>query len=418
MTSALRNWAGNITFNAAEVARPKSVDELQETVRRSAKVRALGSGHSFNRIADTDGTLVSLGQLARRVEIDRSAHTVTVDGGATYADIAGVLHEAGYALGNVASLPHITVAGAVVTATHGSGDANKNLAAAVSGLTLVTAEGETRSFRRGDAAFDGAVVNLGALGIVSELTLDLVPSFRIRQNVYLDLPVPALLDAFDAMMARAYSVSLFTRWQGDLVDQVWIKAREEAGEPLREVLGARAADRAFHPIPDFDGSTSTVQMGQLGPWHERLFHFPVSQKASAGAEIQSELFVSRRDAPAAFAALKAVQDQFAPALFVSEVRSVAADDLWLSTAQGQDTIGFHFTWKPEWDATIAAIKVVEAALAPFRPRPHWAKVFTIAPEAVRPLYPRFADFQALAQELDPQGKFRNPMLQQLVFDVL
>jgi xylitol oxidase len=413
--SELRNWAGNITFSAAEVARPGTVTELQDLVRRATRVRALGSGHSFNRIADTNGTLVSLAGLDRVIDIDRSNHRVTVDGGATYAEIVGVLHEAGYALGNVASLPHITVVGAVCTATHGSGDANKNLAAAVAALNIVTASGEEIALRRGDADFDGAVVNLGALGIVSELTLDLVPSFHVRQNVYLGLPVAALEDNFHALMARAYSVSLFTRWQGDAVDQVWIKARHESEDPVADIFGARAADRAYHPIPDFDGSTATTQMGLPGPWHERLFHFPVGHKASAGAELQSECFVSRADAPAAFRALHAVQDQFSPALFVSEVRSVAADDLWLSTAFGQETVGFHFTWKPDWDATLAAVKVVEAALAPFRPRPHWAKVFTIEPSAIRPLYPRFDDFRALADRLDPDGKFRNEMIDRLVF---
>ena len=413
--STLRNWAGNITFSPAEIARPKSVAELAGVVRRARKLRVLGSGHSFNRIADTDGTLVSLAGLERRIEIDRETHSVTVDGGATYADIVGVLHEAGYALGNVASLPHITIAGATATATHGSGDANKNLAAAVSAIKIIDASGEEISFKRGEAEFDGAVVNLGALGVVSELTLDLVPSFDMRQNVYLGLPVAALEDNFHALMARAYSVSLFTTWTGDTIDQVWIKARHEGDDPVAELLGARAAQRAYHPIPDFDGTTATVQLGMPGPWHERLFHFPVSQKASAGAEIQSECFVARADAQAAFKALHAVQDRFASALFVSEVRSVAADTLWMSTAYGQETIGFHFTWKPEWETTLAAVKVVEEALAPFRPRPHWAKIFTIAPQAIRPLYTRLADFQALASRLDPEAKFRNELIEQTLF---
>lgn len=415
MSETLRNWAGNITFSAADVARPSTVTELQDIVQRSEKLRALGSGHSFNRIADTDQMLVSLAGLGRRIDIDHAAHTVTVDGGATYADIVAALHDAGYALGNVASLPHITVVGAVCTATHGSGDANKNLASSVTGIKLVTASGEVVSYRRGEPDFDGAVVNLGALGIVSELTLELIPTFEVRQNVYLGLPVEALEDNFDALMGRAYSVSLFTRWEGQIVDQVWIKAKSGGENPVAELLGAKSADRAYHPIPDFDGTSATAQLGVAGPWHERLFHFPVSQKASAGAEIQSECFVSRADAQAAFKALHAVQDRFSPALFISEVRSVAADDLWLSTAYGQDTIGFHFTWKPEWDATVAAVKVVEEALAPFRPRPHWAKVFTIEPNAIRSLYPRFDDFRALADRLDPGGKFRNPFVERLIF---
>lgn len=413
--SQLRNWAGNIAFSAATIAQPQSIDELQQIVRRAAKVRVLGSGHSFNRIADTPDTLVSLRQLPRRVEIDAAARMVTVDGGASYADIAPLLDAAGFALGSVASLPNITIAGAVVTATHGSGDRNANLAAAVSALKLVTADGEIVSFRRGDAGFDGAVVNLGALGVICEITLDLVPSFAMRQTVYLDLPVTTVVDRFHELTARAYSVSQFTRWQGNSIDQIWVKALADAGEPAADIFGALPATGPCHPIPGMDGSVCTGQMGASGPWHERLFHFAIGNTASAGAELQSEFFVARQDAPAAIAALHAAQDRFSDALFISEIRSVARDTLWLSSAYEQDTIGFHFTWKPQWDSTLAAIAQVETALAPFSPRPHWAKVFTMPAETVCSRYPRIADFKALAERLDPKGKFRNPFVTDLVF---
>lgn len=416
MSDALRNWAGNIAFRAATVSRPKSVAELQDAVRKANKVRVLGSGHSFNRIADTDDTIVSLSQLERLIHIDAATNTVTIDGGATYADIAPALHRAGYALRNVASLPNITIAGAVVTATHGSGDANQNLAAAVAAIKLIGPKGDITTLRRGDADFEGAVVNLGALGIMSELTLDVVPSFDVRQNVYLDLPVPALIDHVDALMARAYSVSIFTRWQGTTADLVWVKSLDGADTPVEVIHGARAATSPSHPIPGMDGSVCTGQMGIAGPWHERLFHFAIGNTASAGAELQSELFVTRTDAPAAIAALHAAQGEFASALMISEIRSVAADQLWLSSAYQQDTIGFHFTWKPEWEATIAAVKAVEAALAPFAPRPHWAKVFTLRAVDVRARYSRMADFRELANRLDPNGKFRNDFVTGLLFD--
>lgn len=416
MSDALRNWAGNIAFGASSLARPKSIEELQDIVSQADKVRALGSGHSFNHIADTGGTIISLSQLERTIRIDAVANTVTVDGGATYADVAPRLHQAGYALRNVASLPNITIAGAVVTATHGSGDANQNLAAAVAAIKIVGPTGEITAMRRGEPDFDGAVVNLGALGILSELTLDLVPAFDVRQNVYLDLPVLTLVDNFHELMGRAYSVSVFTRWQGTHADMVWVKSLDGAGTPAAEILGARAATGPSHPIPGMDGSVCTGQMGLVGPWHERLFHFAIGNTASAGAELQSELFVARADAPAAIAALHAAQDQFSPALFISEIRSVAADQLWLSSAYQQDTIGFHFTWKPEWETTIAAVKAVEAALAPFAPRAHWAKVFTLPAADVRSRYPRLADFRALANRVDPNGKFRNDFVTALLFD--
>ncbi|MHA6297992.1 FAD-binding protein [Devosia sp. CAU 1758] len=415
MSQKLRNWAGSIEFAAASVARPGKLAELQEAVRRADKVRVLGSGHSFNRIADTDDTLVTLSQLDRTISIDPVAQTVTIDGGATYADIAPALHQAGYGLRNVASLPNITIAGAVATATHGSGDANQNLAAAVVGVTLVTASGELVSLRRGDPGFEGAVVNLGALGVMSEITLELVPSFAIRQNVYLGLPVTTLLTSFDTLMRRAYSVSLFTRWQGDVLDQIWVKALDEAGEPPEAVLGAGAANGPCHPIPGMDGSVCTGQMGLSGPWHERLFHFAIGNTASAGAELQSEFFVAREQAPATIAALHAAQTRFAHALMISEIRSVAADALWLSPAYGQETIGFHFTWKPDWDTTIAAVKAVEAVLSPFNPRPHWAKLFTMPAPQVQSRFPRLGDFRELAGQLDADGKFRNAYVTDLLF---
>jgi xylitol oxidase len=415
MSEQVRNWAGNIAFAARTHARPKSIDELQQTVRAALKVRVLGSGHSFNRIADTDDTLISLRDLPRRVEIDAAARTVTVDGGATYADVAPKLHAAGFALANVASLPNITIAGAIATATHGSGDRNQNLSAAVNALKLVTANGDIIALRRGDADFDGAVVNLGALGVMAELTLDIVPTFDVRQTVYLDLPVATVIDNLDALTSHAYSVSHFTRWQGNSVDQVWVKALASSGEPATDLYGALPATVACHPIPGLDGSPCTGQFGVPGPWHERLFHFAIGNTASAGAELQSEFFVARADAPAAIAALHEAQDRFSEALFISEIRSVAADTLWLSSAYRQETIGFHFTWRPEWDRTIAAVKVVEAALAPFNPRPHWAKLFTLPATEVQSRYPQMNTFRGLANRLDPEGKFRNSFVAELLF---
>ncbi len=413
--AGLQNWAGNIAFGAAAVERPRSIAQLQDIIRRAGKARVLGSGHSFNPIADTSDTLISLAGLPRSIEIDSTARTVRLDGGATYADLAPLVHRAGFALANVASLPHITVAGAVNTATHGSGNANANLAAAVAGLELLTASGEIVHYRRGDPDFDGAVVGFGALGIVTALTLDLVPGFDIRQTVYRGLPIATLLENVDAVMGGAYSVSLFTNWHGDTIDQVWVKALDEGSAAPDSFFGALPANGPCHPIPGMDGNDCTTQSGIPGPWHERLFHFPIGHKASAGAELQSEHFVSRADAPAAIAALHAVQDQFAPALFIGEIRTIAADTLWLSTAQGMDSIGFHFTWRPDWAPTIAAVSVVEAALAPFRPRPHWAKLFTMTAKDIRARYERMGDFQRLALRLDPAGKFRNPFLDELIF---
>ena len=415
MMDQARNWAGNIVFNARQVIQPASLEELQAIVHQAERLRVLGSGHSFNRIADTGDVLVSLAGLSGIRSLDPVARTVTIWGGTTYAQLLPALHAAGYALENLASLPHITVAGAVNTATHGSGNGNRNLAAAVAGLELVTADGKIISRQRGEADFDGLVVGLGALGVVSALTLDIVTAFDIRQTVYLDLRLEALLANFDAVTGAAYSVSLFTRWQGDHIDQVWLKALATAGEPAATLFGAHAAESPRHPLPGMDAGNCTPQMGVVGSWHERLLHFPIGFLASAGAELQSEYFVPRTVATEAILALRKAQQLFASALYASEIRTIARDDLWLSTAEGRDMVGFHFTWKPEWDRTLQAVRSVEAALAPFAPRPHWAKVFAMPGADIRAHYPRLADFVALADRLDPRGKFRNGFLDDLIF---
>ncbi|MFF2140963.1 FAD-binding protein, partial [Streptomyces sp. NPDC058193] len=230
-SARLTNWAGNITFGAKQLHTPSSVAELQDVVAASTAVRALGTGHSFNTVADTRGALISVAGLPRSVEIDREAGTATVSAGLRFGELTGTLHRSGFALHNLGSLPHISVAGACATGTHGSGVGNRSLAGAVRALEFVTADGGLARLERGDADFDGAVVSLGALGVVTRLTLDLVPAFEIQQWVYEGLPQEPLLDRFDEIMSEAYSVSLFTGWHGGPIDQVWLKRRGGGGGP-------------------------------------------------------------------------------------------------------------------------------------------------------------------------------------------
>lgn len=410
MTAAKRNWAGNIAYAAAAIRTPVNLDGLRREVRAAGQVRALGSRHSFNAIADTEGTLLAMRGLNRILDIDAAARTVTVEGGITYGELCPALDAAGFALHNLASLPHISVAGAIATATHGSGNRSGNLATAVAAFELVTAAGDVVRFARGDPEFDGAVVGLGALGIVSALTLDIEPAFELRQDVYLDLPFAALVDNFDSVTSAAYSVSSFTRWQGDTIDMVWLKARVGDPVPPDRLFGARPAERAYHPIAALDPAPATAQLGSRGPWHHRLPHFRIELAPSVGAELQSEFFVARRDGPAALRALKAIQEDIAAPLLVSEIRTVAADGLWLSHNFGTDSLAFHFTWQPDWAAVSRVLPRIEAALAPFAVRPHWGKLFTLDPPTVRARYPKFEDFRALAKRLDPTGKFRNRFL--------
>ncbi|MFD5789191.1 D-arabinono-1,4-lactone oxidase [Streptomyces sp. NPDC127037] len=413
MTPAEKNWAGNITFGARRLCVPRSVRELRDTVAASAAVRPLGTRHSFNTIADTTGDHISLAGLPRVADIDVARRTLTLSAGLRYGEFAAELHERGFALANLGSLPHISAAGAVATGTHGSGVGNRSLAASVRTLSLVTADGGTRTLTRTDEDFAGAVVSLGALGVVTSLELDLVPAFDVRQWVYEDLPEATLTARFDEVMSAAYSVSVFTDWSPGPVGQVWLKQRvggEGAAGMPAEWQGARLADGPRHPIPGVPAVNCTEQRGVPGPWYQRLPHFRMEFTPSNGDELQSEYFVARADAVAAYEALARLRDRIAPVLQISEIRTVAADDLWLSPAHGRDSVAFHFTWVPDAAAVAPVVAGIEEALAPFGARPHWGKVFSTAPEVLRTLYPRYADFEALMIRYDPEGTFRNPFL--------
>lgn len=413
-----RNWAGNYGYKAPRVAHPASLAELQDLVAGAGKVRALGSRHSFNDIADTAGTLVVLDKLDAGISIDRQNMTVTVSGGTRYGTLAAELQRQGFALHNLASLPHISVAGAVATATHGSGDGNGNLATAVAALELVTADGTVATARRGDPDFDGMVVGLGALGIVSRLTLDIEPSFDIAQSVFENLAWDHVLAGFDDVTSAAYSVSLFTDWSGPRVGQAWLKNRTDqtalpAGLP--DFFSGTPARQARHPLPGVSGSTCTQQLGVPGPWADRLSHFRMEFTPSKGDELQSEYLVPREHAVDAIRTMRSLSDVVTPLILVGEIRTVAADQLWLSPNYGGAGIGLHFTWRQDEPAVRAILPVLEAELAPFGARPHWGKLFHADAAALAPLYPRFADFAALAGRLDPSGKFRNDFLDRTVF---
>ncbi|MGW4346043.1 FAD-binding protein [Streptomyces sp. NPDC004690] len=407
-TGTVTNWAGNVAYTAKEVRRPESAGALRALVAGSAKVRALGSGHSFNEIADPgpDGVLLSLAALPAEADVDTAARTVRVGGGVRYAELARRVHAHGLALPNMASLPHISVAGSVATGTHGSGVANGPLASAVREVELVTADGTSATIARGDARFDGAVTSLGALGVVTALTLDLVPAFEVEQHLFTELPLEGL--DFEAVAGAAYSVSLFTDWRDPGFRQVWLKRRTD--DPLPAFPWAAPAKVALHPVPGMPAGNCTEQFGVPGPWHERLPHFRPEFTPSSGAELQSEYLLPRAHALAALHAVQEIRAAVAPVLQICEVRTVAADAQWLSPSHGRDTVALHFTWIEDTAAVLPAVRRVEAALEPFDPRPHWGKVFTTPAAALRGRYPRLADFRALAGELDPAGKFANAFL--------
>jgi alditol oxidase len=405
------NWGGNYEYRARKLHRPSTLEQVQEIVASSSSVHVLGSRHSFNDIADA-AELIRLDSLPANVVFDHSQGTVSFGAGTSYGELVEAMKSEGVALHNLASLPHISVAGAVMTATHGSGAGNGNLATGVAGLALVTSNGEILTASRADADFDGLVVGLGAIGAVTRVTLEVEPAFDVRQRVFEGLGWDALFEHFDEISVLGYSTSVFTRWGAD-VDQVWVKSRAtDAPEEIRgDVFGAVAATVDRHPVPGLDPVNCTPQLGRGGLWSDRLPHFRMGFKPSSGEELQSEYHVARRDGVAATEALRALGDRMRPLLQVAEIRWVAADRLWMSPQHGQDTVGFHFTWLPEQPAVEEVLVDLEASLAPFEARPHWGKVFMADAAAIAPLYPRRPDFIRLQERLDPRGAFRNRWLE-------
>jgi xylitol oxidase len=341
-----------------------------------------------------------------------------VESGVRYGELCKWLDGEGFALHNLASLPHISVAGACSTGTHGSGDRMGNLATAVSSLEFVDANGDLVVLTRGERDFEGAVVALGGLGIITKLTLDVSPTFQIQQDVYENLPLESVENHFNDVSSSGYSVSLFTDWRNATFNQVWLKRHVPDGKPLKpesELFGAVLAKHALHPIAALSAENCTEQMGVCGPWFERLPHFRLEFTPSSGEELQSEYILPRQHAISAFHAVHELRDDIAPLLQISEVRTIARDNLWMSPCYGQDCVAIHFTWKRDWDNVKQVLPMIEAQLAQFDARPHWGKLFMMSAQRLGKLYEKLPEFRGLLQRYDPQGKFRNAFLDKYIF---
>jgi alditol oxidase len=410
------NWSDTYTYQAARIHRPRSVDEIRRIVAGASKIRAAATRHTFNGIADTTGDLLDLRELRADPVVDGERRTVTIAAGTTYGELATALQDQGFALHNLGSLPHISVVGAIATGTHGSGDRNRALSSAATALELVTATGDLIQVRCGEPRFDGMVVGLGVLGVVTRLTLDIEPTYQVRQDAFAGLPWSAVLSEHDAIMASAYSVSLMTHWSGETVDRVWLKTRLPSDRPSVPLahLGAIAA---VHPGTSGQADPSLTLFGAPGPWSERLCHFQPHGDPGDPAQIQSEYMVPRSQAAAAITCLRAMGNEIDRELIIGEIRTAASDDLWLSLCYGHDTLALHFTWHRRPEAVRAITKKIEELLLPLGARPHWGKVIHATAAQLASLYPRMADFLGLAREYDPDGKFRNAFLEQHVFGV-
>jgi len=412
-----RNWAGNVRYSAARLHEPTTVEALQAVVRRATKVKALGSRHSFTRCADTLGDLVSMAKMPQAVTVGRDRRSVTVPAGMRYGELALFLDKHGLAVRNFASLPHTSVGGTISTATHGSGKTNGNLASSVSSLMFVDGRGNIVERKRGDPDFNGSVVALGAIGVLINVTLDVVPSFRMRQLVWEGLPFEALKEeGFSSVMGAGYSVSFFIDYRKPVVNQVWVKLREEQKAPAeRNWLGASPAPKDRHPIVTIDPVNCTPQMGVIGPSFERLPHFKLKFTPSAGNERHAEYFVPAKYGYEAIKRIYALRAKVAPALLIGEIRWIAGDELWLSPAYGGDVVAVHFTWIDDDSRVLPVLPFIEEALKDLKPRPHWGKLTTLTGRDLESRYPKMSAFRSLATKHDPDRKFGNEFLGRYIY---
>ena len=408
----LRNWSETVDLQG-RVARPATIKEIVDLVRREPRVLALGSAHSFSAVAVTPGLHIDTSGLDPDIHV--SGTTASVAAGTTYAVLGRELHARGFALSAMASLPHITVAGAVSTGTHGSGDAIGTLSSAVTALQVVTADGDVRWVRRGvDPDFAGWVVGLGNLGIVTRVELEVEPTYDVAQTVFAGLNLDVVEAEFDAVFSEATSVSVFTRWRTEPDAQLWLKRRvdREGPWPGGEVFGVQPREMPLHPLEQLDPIHCNPQLGQSGPWHERLPHFRAEFTPSAGDEIQAEYLLPRSNAVEAIRGIRPLHARITPLLHVTEIRTMRADDLWLSPAYGVDTVGIHFTWHRD-DRIYEVLPAIEEVLLPLGARPHWGKVTAAPPEQVTRAFPRWNDALALMELVDPEAKFRSPFVTRL-----
>ncbi|MET0673902.1 MAG: FAD-binding protein [Microbacterium pygmaeum] len=407
-----KNWAGTHEYTAPRIATATTQDEVRAIVAEGGPVHALGTRHSFTDLPDTAGTLIDLVGLEGGYRLDEQAGTVSVAGGTRYGVLAQWLDARGLALHNLGSLPHISVAGATATATHGSGNRNGVLTSAVRGIRYVGADAEVHEVREGDADFPAVAVGLGAFGIVTEVTLAVEPTYRVRQDIYQGVSWDAALQRFDELTGAGYSVSVFTRWIDEAIGDVWVKTRlENDDDAVNDVLLDGARQVEANPLANLDDITELG--GVPGPWMLRLPHFRLDGTPSFGDEIQSEYFVARSDAPAALRAVRRLGASIEPHLLVSELRTAASDELWLSGAYERDFLAIHFTWRNDPAGVLGVLPLIEEALAPFAARPHWGKLHTFDAAAIARVHPRIADARRVFERLDPEARFVNAHLLRL-----
>lgn len=427
------NWAGNQRSTAALVVRPRTVDEVADAIRAAAdagrKVRAAGSGHSFTGAALTDGHRIDLTDLDTGVHVDTARRLVTVPAGMTLHALNDLLATHGLALPNLGDIDRQALAGAIATGTHGTGTRLHGIASAVTGLTLVLADGTVLecSAQRHTDVFEAARVGLGALGVVTEVELQCVPAFRLHA---VERPEP-LLPLLERVQEEADAHDHFELYWFPHTDRTMTKRnnRVEEGAAVPGPLPAwrawvddelmanglfeqvnRVAARWPATVPTMAQVTGRAQTArEFTDVSWRVF---CSRRAVRFVE--SEYAVPRAAVRDVVLALKDWVDRHDEALpFPVEVRLLAADDVWLSTSHGRDTayVAVHQYHRMQYARYFAAF---EAIVAEHAGRPHWGKLHTLDAERLRPLYPRFDDFLAVRRKLDPTGLFGNAYLERVL----
>lgn len=408
----LNNWGGNLQFRQEALAQPETLAELA-TLIRDNQVRPAGTLHSFSPIATGEGIMLSAAGLKVAPAIDPASKTARVGAASRYGDIALALEAQGLALRNMGSLPHISLAGASATGTHGSGDGNQILSASLISFSFLNHKGELITLRRGDDLFEPCRLGLGAHGLWVEAELSVVESYQMRQDIYRDIPWAYFLEDPARLSAAGYSVSLFGKWGSDTIDQAWVKSRVSDGTPPAEIAGIRAATESLKELAPGVGDNLTEQAGRPGPWLHRLPHFRLDATPSAGDEIQTEYFFTRDQIVGAIEVVHSLAHEVNPVLIITEIRSIAQDDAWLSPMRRGDSIALHFTFKNDVPAVTRVVEKLEAALAPFNPIPHWGKVNGFTGEQLAAVHPKLAEARTVFDELDPEGKFSSPYLRSL-----
>lgn len=426
------NWSGWVTASPEALETPESEQALARAVAAATgPVRVAGSGHSFTRLCQTDGTLISLAGHSGIVSCDTGRAMATVKAGTSIRDLGPLLHEHGLGLVNQGDIDAQAIAGAVGTGTHGTGATLGCLSAAAAGFKLVTAGGEVLRCSADENAdvFDAGRVSIGTLGVMSEITLQCRPAYVLKEQGG-RMPASEVLGSLERLRDDNRHFEFF--WF-PFADEVLVKILNETDEPARPSKRlapgqessddrsfriaseiARAVPFARGPLQRFltRASGSRYSGALAAPGRVRWSHeaFPSDRNvrfnemeyavpADKGPDCVQEVAEHMRTCGINF-------------LFPIEFRYVAADDAWLSPFHGRAsaTIAVHQYHKQPYDRLFAG---VEAIFRRYDGRPHWGKLHTRTAAELETVYPRWADFQAVRRRLDPQGKFLNPYLREL-----